>query len=82
LFHGKSHDTRNVFLKPYNGAINGIKVVDGYFTNEVVTPVTDNSNGNNNNSNTNETGSSSSNTSGTGTSNSTNDTSTSNSTQV
>ena len=77
LVHGKSHDSRNVFLKPYNGAINGYKVVDGYFTNEVVTPVTDNSNSNSNNSNTSGTGSSTGNSGETGTSSSTNETSTS-----
>ncbi|HML04242.1 MAG TPA: hypothetical protein VK426_00570 [Methanobacterium sp.] len=82
LVHGKSHDNRNVFLKPYNGVINGYKVVNGYFTNEVVTPVTDNSNSNNSNSNTSGTGSSTGNSSGTDTSSNNNDTSTSNSTQV
>lgn len=31
LVHGKSHDHRNVYLIPYNGTINGKKVVNGYF---------------------------------------------------
>lgn len=31
LVHGKSHDHRNVCLIPYNGIINGKKVVNGYF---------------------------------------------------
>ena len=41
LVHGKSHDTRNVFLTPYNGVINGINVVNGYFTDKAVTPTVD-----------------------------------------
>jgi len=32
LVHGRSHDSRNVYLTPYNGVINGINVVNGYFT--------------------------------------------------
>ncbi|MEN4018488.1 MAG: hypothetical protein PQ963_00825 [Methanobacterium sp.] len=31
LVHGMSHDKRRVFLIPYNGTINGKKVVNGYF---------------------------------------------------
>jgi len=31
LVHGKSHDNRGVYLIPYNGTINGKKVVNGYF---------------------------------------------------
>lgn len=31
LVHGMSHDTRKVHLIPYNGIINGKKVVNGYF---------------------------------------------------
>ena len=31
LVHGKSHDDRGVYLIPYNGTINGKKVVNGYF---------------------------------------------------
>jgi hypothetical protein len=31
LVSGKSHDHRNVYLIPYNGKINGKKVVNGYF---------------------------------------------------
>ena len=31
LVHGKSHDYRNKYLIPYNGTINGKKVVNGYF---------------------------------------------------
>lgn len=40
LVHGKSHDSRNVYLKPYNGVINGVNVVNGYFTTKVVTHTT------------------------------------------
>ena len=32
LVHGKSHDNRGKYLIPYNGTINGKKVVNGYFT--------------------------------------------------
>ena len=31
LVHGKSHDNRGKYLTPYNGTINGKKVVNGYF---------------------------------------------------
>jgi hypothetical protein len=31
LVHGKSHDNRGIYLIPYNGTINGKKVVNGYF---------------------------------------------------
>ena len=31
LVHGKSHDNRGVYLIPYNGIVNGKKVVNGYF---------------------------------------------------
>ena len=37
LVHGKSHDYRGVYLVPYNGVVNGKKVVNGYFTGTVVT---------------------------------------------
>lgn len=40
LVHGKSHDCRGVYLVPYNGVINGKKVVNGYFTDIIVKPVT------------------------------------------
>lgn len=32
LVHGKSHDHRGFYLRPYNGVINGKIVKDGYFT--------------------------------------------------
>jgi hypothetical protein len=80
LVHGKSHDTRNVFLTPYNGVIDGINVVNGYFTDKAVTPTVDAP------KTTDSTGSSTTDsTNGTGTTDSTNGTSTtdsSNSTQI
>lgn len=42
LVHGKSHDCRGVYLVPYNGVINGKKVVNGYFTNITVKTTTKN----------------------------------------
>jgi len=57
LVHGKSHDSRNVYLTPYNGVINGINVVNGYFTTAVkpdkpATNTTTNSTNINNSTNT------------------------------
>ena len=40
LVHGKSHDHRGVYLVPYNGVINGKKVINGYFTNIAVPSTT------------------------------------------
>ncbi|HML06029.1 MAG TPA: hypothetical protein VK426_09670 [Methanobacterium sp.] len=39
LVHGKSHDSRGVFLIPYNGVINGYVVKNGYFTKQKVSTV-------------------------------------------
>lgn len=36
LVHGKSHDHRGFYLIPYNGAINGKIVKNGYFTGKTV----------------------------------------------
>lgn len=36
LVHGKSHDSRGYYLRPYNGVINGKQVVNGYFTGKTV----------------------------------------------
>lgn len=36
LVHGKSHDSRGVYLRPYNGVINGKIVKNGYFTGQTV----------------------------------------------
>ena len=35
LVHGKSHDGRGVYLRPYQGIVNGYHVVNGYFTSKV-----------------------------------------------
>lgn len=45
LVHGKSHDHRNFYLVPYNGVVNGMNVVNGYYTTPVKpTPTPDTNN--------------------------------------